>query len=328
MSCTSRKIIEPFTFTKDTLNSGDFLECGRPTVKDRKHISFTCTLPSGKDGIIRIGQGYQVSSGAWIEIEKKKACAYSYYSYTNPNKIEILPSTELGFELDGFVSICINNDYANSENFVRITSVGGTVKIPIPKFTPNNGEIFVSPLNFDITDCKLNWFCDGYSDDIWVFGDSYLGFGHDARWPYYLYKDGYTDVLLSGYPGMGTPRGLEDFKLSLEKGTPIYAVWCLGMNNGEPEKATAPNEKWLSATKEFLDICKEKGIIPILSTIPETPTVRNGLKNEWVRASGYRYIDFAHAVGADKDPEWYPGMLFSDRVHPAKNGAAALYAQC
>ena len=97
------------------------------------------------------------------------------------------------------------------------------------------------------------------------------------------------------------------------------------MNNGD--KTEDPNPGWLSSTEEFLALCKERGIIPILSTIPNTPKVYNEPKNRWVRASGYRYVDFNRAVGADKNPAWYPGMLCKDEVHPDIKGAEALYAQ-
>ena len=124
---------------------------------------------------------------------------------------------------------------------------------------------------------------------------------------------------------MATERGLEDFKVAIQKGTPTYVLWCLGMNNGD--KGGVLNEGWLNSTKEFLEICKEKGITPILSTIPSTPVVNNEPKNEWVRNSGYRYIDFNRAVGAEKDVAWYPEMLYKDNVHPARGGAEALYSQ-
>ena len=57
------------------------------------------------------------------------------------------------------------------------------------------------------------------------------------------------------------------------------------------------------------------------------PTVNNEAKNAWVKASGYRYIDFAKAVGADGTGAWYSGMLSGDNVHPTAKGAKALYTQ-
>ena len=98
------------------------------------------------------------------------------------------------------------------------------------------------------------------------------------------------------------------------------------MNNGD--KTEEPNPQWLEATEEFLAICNEKGITPILSTIPSTPKVLNVYKNAWVKSSGYRYVDFERAVGAHKDHAWYPEMLNEkDQVHPAIHGAEALYSQ-
>ena len=117
------------------------------------------------------------------------------------------------------------------------------------------------------------------------------------------------------------------------------------MNNGDTIGSATPNAKWLAATEEFIAICEAKGITPILATIPSTPTVLNVNKNAWVRESGYRYVDFARAVGGEsynasligKDYgngktnltgyEWYADMLSTDLVHPALLGAKALYMQ-
>ena len=131
---------------------------------------------------------------------------------------------------------------------------------------------------------------------------------------------------MSGFPGRNTQSGLEDFKKALAHGTPKYAVWCLGMNNGDSDKGT--NANWKNATEEFLEICEEKGIVPILSTIPNIPTVKNNFKNEYVKTSGHRYIDFAAAVGAETlGSPWTSGMLSGDNVHHAPSGAKALYEQ-
>lgn len=71
--------------------------------------------------------------------------------------------------------------------------------------------------------------------------------------------------------------------------------------------------------------CKEKGIELILATIPNVPSISNYYKNDFVRNSGYRYIDFAKAVGAEEiGSTWYENMLSSDKVHPALLGAKAL----
>lgn len=324
---SNRKVISPLTYTKDILLSGESIRGESPTVKDRKRYSFFCELESMDDGVLRLGQGYRVSSGCWAEITKNTVSVYNFYSYADPSLKIVLPVTELGFEIKDFLSVMIQADSAHRNSFINITTSGGNKRIELPSFSSDFGELFVMADGLEARNCKFNWLCLAYAEDIWVYGDSYLGFGHNARWPYYLYRDGFSELLLSGYPGMASKRGLTDFKLALQFGTPKYAAWCLGMNNGDPKDKDEPNSDWLACVEEFLDLCKENGITPILSTIPETPTVRNRAKNAWVKASGYRYIDFDHAVGADKDPSWYPTMLHSDNVHPAAPGAAALYAQ-
>ncbi len=118
----------------------------------------------------------------------------------------------------------------------------------------------------------------------------------------------------------------EDFKTALTHGTPKFAVWCLGMNNGDDEGSI--NRSWYIYTEKFIADCNAKGIIPILATIPNTPTVNNIYKNVYVRNSGYRYIDFASAVGAnEKGSSWYNNMLSGDNIHPTEEGGKALANQ-
>ena len=198
------------------------------------------------------------------------------------------------------------------------------------KLTPSGwdgtyGEIFVEVEGAELKNCKLNWTSDGFSRKIWILGDSYSGFGHAARWPYYLYRDGYNNHLISGFPGMPSETAIEEFRRFVNYGSPEFVVWTLGMNNADKDGKI--NEKYLAATNEFISICNERGITPILSTIPNVPDRDNEPKNEWVRSQPYRYIDFNRAVGADKDVSWYPEMLSADRVHPSAKGAEALYMQ-
>ena len=322
----NRSVVAPFTAEAEKLLSGEFLEAVKTNVKDRFSISFTCDVKEmGENAVIRVGRGFEMSCGSWLEITKKQIMSYNFYSWTDPQKRKGFPLTDTELEIEDFLTVAITRDTAKNKIFVILTTKGGMKKIEMPQIGGAIGGVFASPLGCELENCKLSFIADGFADPIWVFGDSYLGYTWDARWPYYLYRDGYNKVLLSGYSGMNTQSGLVDFKVSVQRGTPMYALWCLGMNNGD--KTENPNELWLESTKEFLEICKEKGIIPILSTIPTTPKVNNKPKNDWVRNSGYRYIDFDRAVGADKDSNWYPDMLSGDGVHPATKGAAALYAQ-
>ena len=98
------------------------------------------------------------------------------------------------------------------------------------------------------------------------------------------------------------------------------------MNNNDSD--TAISAPWKPATDECIAICEEYGIIPILTTTPNTPKVKNSLKNDYVKSLGYRYIDFAAAVaGEELGSSWTQGMISGDNVHPSPSGAKALYEQ-
>ena len=109
-------------------------------------------------------------------------------------------------------------------------------------------------------------------------------------------------------------------------GKPKYLVWCLGMNDGS-DSESAPSSAWVTGRDAVINICKRYGITPIFATIPTVPTINNEAKNAWIRTSGYRYIDFAKAVGATASGEWYVGMLEEDGVHPTIQGAKSLYGR-
>ena len=192
----------------------------------------------------------------------------------------------------------------------------GTVTQPRIK---SNGSVF--------SDANLTVTYDSANRAIWMFGDSYLSITSDARWPYYLNADGYADnALMSGSPGCTTAASAMAFSTLLKYGTPKYAVLATGMNDGSDTNGQAPS-LWTTYRDAFLTLCEAQGITPVFCTIPTVPTVNNETKNAWVKSSGYRYIDFAKAVGATASGVWYSGMLSGDNVHPSATGAKALYTQ-
>ena len=97
----------------------------------------------------------------------------------------------------------------------------------------------------------------------------------------------------------------------------------MGMNDNDGD---AVNEQWADYYEKVKTLCKENNIELILATIPNTPIRNHIYKNEIVRNSGYRYIDFAKAVNAESSgASWYDGMLNGDKVHPTELGAKTLY---
>ena len=93
----------------------------------------------------------------------------------------------------------------------------------------------------------------------------------------------------------------------------------------DADSSSAYNASWKSCIDYVISEADAIGAEVILATIPNTPTVNNTFKNAWVKSSGYRYVDFANAVGAESaNSSWYSGMLSSDNVHPTQYGARAL----
>ena len=320
-------IVSPITATAEKLCSGEQIKLGRYSIKNAKHLSFTCNLANIGEGKLLVGHGYGVSGCSWLEIDKEEVRGYKFYTYSDPNTIPLF-SEPIKHNLavrDTLTVVIDVNPFEQTAYFIVATS-SGAVKQEIRGWDGVDGDIFASVEGCEVTDCKLNWFSDAFSRKIWLLGDSYIGINNPMRWPYYLYRDGCQAHLISGYPGMPSEKSAEEFARYVELGTPEYAVWMLGMNNADIPDGISPG--YLRATTEFLEICKQRGITPILATSPNVPGRINSYKNEWVRASGYRYIDFARAVGGiAPDSEWYPDMLYSDRVHPCAKGAEALYLQ-
>lgn len=178
-----------------------------------------------------------------------------------------------------------------------------------------------------LTDCKLTLSCTDIEKKIWCFGDSYFAYSA-KRWTYYLREYGYDkNVLLDGFPGEGGINGNAAFTTLLSMGTPKYAIWFLGMNDGSDPNDTTPSTKWAGYRDNFLSLCNQHGVTPVFATIPNVPSINHNGKNAWIKASGYRYIDMCHAVGADVNVNWLGTMLSSDKIHPSEDGARALFAQ-
>lgn len=303
-------------FVERLENDGIYLDEIHALHNKAMRVSFSLgEMPEGAK--IVIGHGESCYGGAFAEITDKNLTVYRY-----TREADLTRTAEHGLLLRGDVLVTLDAGIGFADVCL---SVGGEsfslCEIP---WTGRNGRVFVKSEGVALTNVDVSWYCSDFENDIWLIGDSYFNGNSTARWPYYLINDGYTEHCLLGFPGRGSLSAIADFKQALEYGTPKYAVWCMGMNDRDAEDCVNPN--WKKASDEFLAICREKGIVPILSTVPNVPERINSFKNDIVRASGYRYIDFAEAVGGvERGSSWYDGMLSPDLVHPDVAGAEALY---
>ena len=317
---------KPVTYTPHLIGESESLKNAYINLQSNhiindKVLTFTFNVDELKDGeLIGMGHGEKAYGGSGIEITKDRFTSYNYAA----GRRTPLVNEEHGIEISGKVTVRIETDLRTAVGTID----NGSERYVSTNFQwfGRNGAIFAKSVGAELKNAKLEWTCLAYSSDLWLFGDSYFDTTTTYRWPYYMVEDGVTDVFFNAHPGRTTESALEDFKKALEFSIPKYVVWGMGMNNGDSD--TAISSSYKTATDEMLAICEEYGITPILCTIPNVPNVINVHKNEWVKSSGYRYVDFAAAVGGEeKGSSWLPNMLGADGVHPAPLGAEAHYKQ-
>ncbi|MBQ7293616.1 MAG: SGNH/GDSL hydrolase family protein [Clostridia bacterium] len=319
MGGTPEIIIPDLVASTDSLKD-NVITLGNNHVMHNKLFKVTFNVSKLEDGqIIRLGHGEKDYGGSAVEITKNNVVAY-YYTNERTDRL----SATHGLDISGDIEVTVKVGFGMAT--VSIENADDKYVSGEFMWGGRNGKIFVRSEGVELTKVDAEWSCSDYDKDIWLLGDSYFNTAANDRWPYYLYGAGYTDYFMSGFPGRNAQSGIIDFKDALNYGTPKYAVWCLGMNNNDSD--TAISATWKPATDEFIAICEEYGIIPILTTTPNTPKVKNSLKNDYVKSLGYRYIDFAAAVnGEELGSSWTRGMISGDNVHPSPSGAKALYEQ-
>lgn len=230
-----------------------------------------------------------------------------------------------GLRLMLFVDGAKTSDTTMAATLTLSTATGYKI-IKINSWYYTHGGAVFADVSQATTDATLAATCLDFKSPVWAFGDSYFGLSK-PRWPYVMRELGYFNYYFEGLGGGTSFDMYHEMEKALKFGTPKYLLWCLGMNDPDTNNTT-PNANWLTVQGYIKEYCKDNGIELILATIPNTPTRNNYAKNNHVRNSGYRYIDFALAVnGEASGASWYDGMLNADNVHPNELGAQALASQ-
>jgi hypothetical protein len=296
---------------KETLTTGEELYLTSNAVSLYQNYAFSANIsPNFTKFSIFHGRGSDFS-GCRIDVDSTYLKIFLDVDSTQPTD-----TFEHHLTLKNTIQLTIDKTLSgNWANHIRLVSNGQSFQVS--NHWTGQGDIYVT-CEGTLKDCSLSWACRNLLSKVWAFGDSYFSRNVD-RWVYYLLKDNYTNVLLDAYPG-GTSAAMYAHLISLlELGKPDTIVWCLGMNDGDYSNSV--NANWYECYNNLRDLCEKNSINLILSTIPNVPGVRHDYKNEIVRNSSFRYIDFEKSVGATElNSNWFTHTLCA-----YKNGNDIVY---
>lgn len=302
---------------KGELSSGETFSLPQNSVEVGEYITFSANI-DGEFNALYVGHGK--NEGAYMKITPTAVTAYSHASSPVAEQ-----TFEHGLTIENNIQVYIEKK-KNSTTDLRIVSNGKSYSFNYTSWYGNKGTPFAESEGCELKNCTLGWTCKGINSDIWAFGDSYFGVTGTIRWMAYLIAEKHTNLVVNAHGGQGSVSAFTELTNLLTIGTPKKILWCLGMN--DTDSSTAVNSNWLNTYNSLKAVCEENNIELVLATIPTVPTRVNKFKNEIVRSSGYRYIDFDKAVGANETTgEWFSDMLSSDGVHPSETGALTLYNQ-
>lgn len=300
------------------MSNGTTFSLKNVDVKKNNIFSFTGLITSFTS--LLIGRGKTTNASSYLEITGSQAIVHNYLGGDNP------VTYTHGLTFTDFIDVRIIK-YHNTAKLMISTNGGEWTQDNVTWDGSAYNAAFAESVGSTLTNCVLTWSSWDIRKPTWLFGDSYISFDSSSRWPYYLESDGFLDaILLSGYPGQDSSTAWRAFNNLIRfYGQPKLMIWCLGMNDGSDPDADTPTATWSTGFEYVKQYCTTYGIDLILATIPSVPGISHEGKNKTVRNSGYRYIDFAKAVGAQSDGTWYTGMLSTDNIHPTATGAKALY---
>lgn len=310
----------------DSLTNGQTLTaCSDIDNKKGDRIFFYANLDSTSFESVTVGHGNNISYGASVTVDATKITT-SYGTTADYYHVDH------HLTIDKFLMIEVAHT-DNGRASVRITTADGSCEIASTQVAWGGckGDVFALSTNSTLSNVKLSCTFADFERDIFLFGDSYVGLGDNARWATVLISNGYTNLMIDGYGGRSSASAIVSFRKVIEMAKPKYVVWALGMNDADSESAI--NASYKECLDEVLETCETYGIIPIIATIPNVPERLHTYKNTYVKSLDCRIVDFADAVGAESEgSHWYnwgeaEAMLSSDEVHPTTYGAKALYSR-
>ena len=315
----------PAEFPND---GGNSLQIGRSTVPARGCIQLNAFPQNIKKGLeitfsatfdqftrLTLGKGYDQSRGDYLVIDDT-AVTWKGFGATQDGKPK---AHGLTIEDDISVTLCVSGG-RDSVCTCTIESGEQEKTLTFAWINEQNGLPFAFGAQ-EMTDVTLYASVTDMNCPIWLFGDSYFGTAEN-RVIGQLFRLGYGEnCLIDGLAGQHSSGAYADLERLLSLGgMPQKLVWMLGMNDAA--------DGYQEAVQQLSALAEEYDFELILMTVPIVPNkVSPGLIDEYVRSSGYRYVDACSAVGADEDGNWYEGYLSEDGIHPTASGARAIAEQ-
>lgn len=276
-------------------------------------ISFFAKITPSFNGLT-IGKGWEKYRGSYIQIDNTNV-KLLYYQDSVTTK-ETFPHS---LQFNSFIKGSIFTDSSGVMQLILMTEKGLFKQVFKKWGYEANYALFFKNGNGELSDLTIGATCTDFKLPVWAIGDSYFGIDTE-RWPGVMRGFGFFNLLINGLAGQDSPNAYNDLVKMLKFGTPKYLLWCLGMNDRD--------DLYKSTFDKVKNICQEKNITLVASTIPSVPERQKEAITLYVKESGVRYIDFAKAVGSNAEGVWYEGYLNSiDKVHPTAEGAKALATQ-
>lgn len=241
----------------------------------RPNTLMTASITFKTFSTVRVGRGYSKDGGGYLEITAGQVKVHSY----SPSDA-VIGTFDHGLSLSGSLYVVIDAGWSGSS--VSLYSNGKEYRFDLDGWIIG-GAPFVENKGTDELAADLSFFPRDVTSGVWVIGDELVGKGLQQ-----LEADS-VSPLADWRPGATAANMLISFANDLAYGNPAYALWSVGLYDAADNGAA--DGAWMTATKSFMDQCKQRGIIPVLATIPSD---RHPFKNEWIRkTSGCRYVDFA-----------------------------------
>lgn len=258
---------------------------------------------------------------------------YGYNMLITPTALEVysgstrVQNTAHKLTFSDFIYIIIHKPNTNTKRTdVTIVTNGGTATISRCLFYGDRGPLKASS-TAAMTNVSLSYTITDTDCPVWVFGDSYIDFMvTTGSWAYQFIDKKHTGVLFCGHSTAKAADEWESFVSLTSKAIPRYVVWDIGMNDGDTNSAI--NASWKTVADSLVSACDALGITLIFCTIPNGTVLNQTYKNAWIKASGFRYVDFARALNMEAPGSTgYSGLMKADGVHPTELGAITLMNQ-